>query len=159
MNRKRQNAFTLIELLTVIAIISVLAALTVGGAKFALRKAAENRAKAEIHAFEIALGDFKADTGYYPPQKVYTPGPPGDSSKHIYNALAGGGKKYFNFKPDELQTLAGITKIIDPFGHPYNYICPGVHNPNSFDLWSNGPDGLTQTSAQKADDITNWQSN
>jgi general secretion pathway protein G len=157
MRTKRQAAFTLVELLTVIAIIAVLAALTVGGAKFALRKSAENRAKAEIHALEAALGDYKADNGFYPLQSTYPP--PAGSSTIIYNALVGGGRKYFNFKPDELQSVGAAKRIIDPFGHEYLYLCPGTHNPATFDLWSAGPDGLSTTSANQADDVTNWQSN
>ena len=39
----------------------------------------------------------------------------------------------------------------DPWGHPYQYRCPGVHNPQKYDIWSNGPDG-----AQSEDDIGNW---
>jgi general secretion pathway protein G len=44
------------------------------------------------------------------------------------------------------------TALIDPWEHPYRYKCPGVHNPNGFDVWSAGPDGLDGT----ADDICNW---
>ena len=29
----------------------------------------------------------------------------------------------------------------DPWGHPYQYRSPGVHNSESYDLWSFGPDG------------------
>jgi general secretion pathway protein G len=42
---------------------------------------------------------------------------------------------------------------IDPWGHPYQYLSPGVHNRRGlYDLWSAGPDGRDGT----ADDITNW---
>jgi general secretion pathway protein G len=27
----------------------------------------------------------------------------------------------------------------DPWGHAYRYACPGVHNPQSYDIWSLGP--------------------
>jgi general secretion pathway protein G len=30
---------------------------------------------------------------------------------------------------------------LDPWSHPYNYACPGMHNPDSYDLWSSGPEG------------------
>jgi general secretion pathway protein G len=29
----------------------------------------------------------------------------------------------------------------DPWRHDYIYVCPGIHNPSSFDLSSMGPDG------------------
>ena len=40
----------------------------------------------------------------------------------------------------------------DPWGNPYQYACPGSHNPDSFDVWSFGPDGVNGT----PDDIGNW---
>jgi general secretion pathway protein G len=39
----------------------------------------------------------------------------------------------------------------DPWGRAYVYRCPGIRNPGSYDLWSNGPDGIEGTE----DDITN----
>ena len=41
---------------------------------------------------------------------------------------------------------------IDPWGDPYIYECPGKHRPDSYDLFSAGPDGRIGT----ADDIVNW---
>ena len=40
----------------------------------------------------------------------------------------------------------------DPWGNPYQYCCPGVHNKNGYDIWSMGPDGVDGTD----DDIGNW---
>lgn len=42
-------------------------------------------------------------------------------------------------------------KIIDAWGHPYQYRYPSIHN-MKFDLWSFGPDGKNETE----DDIENW---
>lgn len=42
--------------------------------------------------------------------------------------------------------------IRDPWGNPYRIQAPGIHNENSYDLWSLGPDGVDGTS----DDIGNW---
>jgi general secretion pathway protein G len=42
---------------------------------------------------------------------------------------------------------------LDPWKNPYHYRYPGIHNPNTYDLWSSGPDGIDGT----ADDIGNWQ--
>jgi hypothetical protein len=71
----------------------------------------------------------------------------------LYNALYGvtTSKKYFTaFTPYEISN----GKVIDPFGNEYQYVCPGVHNPATYDLWSNGSDGINGT----PDDISNWQS-
>ena len=65
--RRASLAFTLIELLTVMAIIVALAGLTMGVSSYANRKALESRAKAEIRAMELALEAYKADNGAYPP--------------------------------------------------------------------------------------------
>ena len=40
----------------------------------------------------------------------------------------------------------------DPWGRPYRYRHPGMHNEDGYDLWSVGLDGADGT----ADDICNW---
>ena len=40
----------------------------------------------------------------------------------------------------------------DPWDHRYEYVCPGLHNSNGYDIWSVGPDGQSGT----PDDIGNW---
>ena len=42
--------------------------------------------------------------------------------------------------------------ILDPWGEPYQYRYPGVHNKTSYDLWSKGP-GKTDGAG---DEIGNW---
>ncbi len=47
---------------------------------------------------------------------------------------------------------ATMKKVIsDPWAREYQYRQPGVHNPDSFDLRSLGPDGI-----ESGDDIGNW---
>jgi general secretion pathway protein G len=46
----------------------------------------------------------------------------------------------------------------DPWGRDYIYRCPGIHNTDGFDLYSCGPDGLSQPGGEDADDINNWNS-
>jgi general secretion pathway protein G len=41
----------------------------------------------------------------------------------------------------------------DAWGNTFRYAVPGKHNPQSFDVWSPGPDGRDGT----ADDIGNWR--
>lgn len=45
------------------------------------------------------------------------------------------------------------SNLRDPWGHDYVYLCPGIHNTNSYDLYSSGPDGIKGDQ----DDIGNWQ--
>lgn len=44
----------------------------------------------------------------------------------------------------------------DPWGRDYVYRCPGIHNPDGFDLFSFGPDGVSKTEGDDPDDINNW---
>jgi general secretion pathway protein G len=46
---------------------------------------------------------------------------------------------------------AGLLR--DLWGHDLQYICPGAHNPFSYDLSSAGPDGLHGS----PDDVCNWR--
>lgn len=44
----------------------------------------------------------------------------------------------------------------DPWGNDYVYRYPGVHNTNSYDLYSTGPDGISKSGGNDPDDINNW---
>jgi len=63
---KKYRGFTLIELITVITIIVILAGLILSVAGYVQRKGATSRAQAEIKAMEAALESYKADNGAYP---------------------------------------------------------------------------------------------
>ena len=67
LKRSSISGFTLIELMTVMSIIIILAGLVVGISSYANRSAIESRTKAEIKAMETALESYKADYGAYPP--------------------------------------------------------------------------------------------
>ena len=45
----------------------------------------------------------------------------------------------------------------DHWGHDYVYLCPGIRHTNGFDLYSCGPDGVSKTRGDDADDIANWR--
>jgi len=127
--------FTLIELMTVLAIIMILAGLIVAGAKYAMTKAGRSRAEAEIAAMENALENYKTDNGYYPLTTGTRPSSATaaqfyGNSTFLYTVLAGGPgypKTYMTFKPNQIQVPSvTITNIVDPFGTPYNYYCNPV---------------------------------
>lgn len=46
--------------------------------------------------------------------------------------------------------LAGV--LDDPWGNPYQYVTPAQHSEDAFDVFSFGPDGVSNTD----DDIGNW---
>lgn len=162
--------FSLIELLAALVIIVLLAGLVVGTAKYAHTKAAISRTEAELAAMEMALEHYKDDNGAYPPtiwrRASPPPGYPGvieqSNSAVLYTALAGGPKKYYSFRADQLAVPSqNVTNIIDPFGNPYNYYVyvPGntdlATNSATFDLWSYGPNNHNDEGTN--DDICNWR--
>jgi len=58
--------FTLVELLTVIAIIAVLAGILMPALSSAMKKAYEGKARSAISALELAISMYETDMGYYP---------------------------------------------------------------------------------------------
>jgi type II secretory pathway pseudopilin PulG len=70
--KRRLASFTLVELLFVMAIILILAALILGAGSGAMKKAARSRASGEIQAMSTALEGYKIDNGIYPATNVAT---------------------------------------------------------------------------------------
>ena len=66
----RRGAFTLIEMLVVIGIIGVLAALILGGASIANSKMKRAKAEAERDALVTAIQSYKNKKGFYPPDNT-----------------------------------------------------------------------------------------
>lgn len=71
-NARACPAFTLVELLVVIGIIGVLAALLLPALTTARRQAAKTVAKSDIGNLSTAIAQFKADWGVYPPHSYRT---------------------------------------------------------------------------------------
>jgi general secretion pathway protein G len=134
---RRQRAFTLIELLLVLVILGILAAIVVPKFSGRTEQARATAAVSQIATFGTALDAFEVDNGYYP------------KGKNGLNDLAQQPRDATNWKGPYLKSEIPM----DPWGHAYIYECPGKHNPSGYDLSSLGPDGRAGTD----DDITNWQ--
>jgi general secretion pathway protein G len=84
MKRKRQSGFTLIELIVVVTIIGILAAVAVSNVKWAQTKARESALRHDLFEMRKAIDDYYADNQKYPEslqalaQKHYLRGIPKD---------------------------------------------------------------------------------
>ena len=131
---RRKKGVTLIELMLVVIIIGVLAAMVVPRLAGRSEEARQAAAEVDINA-NIALGLdlYEMHNGRYP------------------ESLDG-----LRSKPAEAVNWQGPyikRKPIDPWGRPYIYIFPGEHNKSDYDLYSLGADGVEGG----GDDITNWE--
>jgi len=67
--KSRSKAFTLVELMVVMSIIAVLAAILIPGVHIARRRAQESATISRIHTYEMAAQGFREDFGDYPPSR------------------------------------------------------------------------------------------
>ena len=137
---KFPEGFTLVELLIVIAIIAILAALTLNTAGYIQKKAARSRAETEIAALSAALESYKADTGDYPTGTASAPSGDNAFLRTNLSPAETSKKVYFEFSKTMGDNLT-TGPIVDPFGENYGYQYPGNANrsgTNFFDLWSRG---------------------
>ena len=134
--RSTPRAFTLVEMLLVLVILGVLAAIVYPKIAGRGEQARVTAAQTQIAAFKTALDAFEVDNGYYPKGK---------------SGLLDLVQRPANAQNWHGPYLDNIPK--DPWQNDYIYECPGRHNSSSFDLMSVGPDGR----AGSDDDITNWQ--
>jgi general secretion pathway protein G len=140
MRKKSERGITLIEMLVVVTIIALFAALVAPRMMGQADRAKRTQARAQIESFMTALGAFKLDTGTYP------------STDQGLNAL--------RVKPENATQWAGpyLPKDIpeDPWAHAYLYKFPGDHGDEP-DIISLGADGQPGGDGNNAD-IVSWTS-
>ena len=130
---RRQNAFTLVEMLLVLVILAVLAAIVVPKLSGNTQKAKSAAAKTQISGFQQALATYEIEHDGYPKDLNALTAPRADSNGNALEPL-------FTVIPP------------DPWGTAYVYTYPGRNNPGGYDLMSAGQDMRAGTE----DDITNW---
>ncbi len=127
LSRVERKAFTLVELLVVILIISMLAAFVAPRMFKGLGKAKRDIARAKMAMIENALGRFYIHCGRYP-----------DDSEGLEALVMS--------PPDVEEKWNGPymkhSELLDPWEHPYIYVAEGQYNPGSFDLISFAADGM-----------------
>ena len=126
-NRKSacRNAFTLVEILAVIVLISLLAAFVVPRYFDSVEKARPNLARAMIAQLDNHLAMFFQDCGRYPTQ--------GEGLDALVTAPQGLTGKWT--KP-----YCKASDLTDPWGNPFAYVTPGKNN-STYDVISYGRDG------------------
>jgi general secretion pathway protein G len=132
-----RKGFTLVELLVVMAIIAMLAALVMPKVFPSLGKGKTASAKAQVELFGQALDQYRLDVGHYP------------STEQGLQAL--------NTNPGEEKWAGSYLKKnlvpLDPWDKPYNYASPGQHG--DYDLFTYGRDGAPGGTGEDQD-VTSW---
>lgn len=133
------GGFTLIELMVVMVILGLLAALVVPKMFGKVGKAKVKAAYAQIELFGIALDSLTLDIGRYP-----------DSSEGLQALIT---------QPSGVEEWDGpyLKKMeipLDPWGKPYLYESPGSHG--DYDLFSYGADNA-EGGEGKNQDIVSWK--
>ena len=126
--RRRTAGFTLIEVLLVVVILGILAAVVVPKLAGRIRPSEVSAARASIMGIETALDLYEVDNGGYPAS--------------LNNLIQSAGEPNWNgpyFKSGRLP--------IDPWGTPFGYTVKD----NGYEIRSAGPDRQMGS----ADDITN----
>ncbi len=144
MNLQRMNnrGFTLIEIMVVIAILALLAALVAPKIMGRSDDAKIADAKVQIKNLETALKLYKLDNGVYP------------STEQGLAALVEKptvGQLPKNYKAEGYLESKKVPK--DPWGNDFAYLSPGEHG--DFDLYSLGADGVKGGEGKNAD-IESW---
>ena len=137
--QKSEKGFSLIELIVVLVILGLLAAVVAPRVFDKLSKSKGEIAKIQIKEIESALTLFSFDVGRYP-----------TTSEGLESLIRNPG----NLEPWRGPYLSKSELPKDPWGKPYVYRSPGQHG--EYDLLCFGPDG-TEGGEGENSDIVSWK--
>jgi len=135
---RKQSGFTFFEILVVVMIIGLLAALVVPKFWRKISGAKQTAAMMQIEQFGTALDAFRLDTGRYPTTD--------EGLKALREAPSGVNGWQGPYLPKELPN--------DPWGRPYIYKSPGDYG--DYDIISHGADGVGGGQGENQD-IVSWK--
>ncbi len=132
-----KKKFTLVELLAVIAIMAVLAGITIGIVPLINKNSADAKTRGIIKAIEVALENYKAKYGYYIPSEK--------GEVNVFNITHKGDLEKINLNFAQFIEYDSMSKdrdgnLLDAYGSPILYRCPGYFNRGGFDIGSLGND-------------------
>jgi general secretion pathway protein G len=134
-SRKNEKGFTLLEIMLVVGIIVIILGVAVARLGNTTGIAKDMRVRADVQAINTQLKLYESMNGFFP------------TTEQGIQALVT--QPTTDPKPTRwYQLFKDMPK--DPWGNDYIYLAPGKKNPDSFDLYSAGPDRKPDT----ADD--NW---
>jgi len=137
--RTAARAFTLVEILIVLAIAAMIIGVAVNNLVGAVGRARSTTAKMFVNSsLDPALMQYSMDMGDFPSTA--------EGLQALVTAPAANADRWHG------PYLKGNASLTDPWSEPYQYRYPGTHNTSGYDVWSKGPDKQDGT----ADDIGNW---
>jgi len=139
--RRAARGFTLIEVMVVVVILGILAAVVVPRVMSRPDEARVVKAQQDLRAIGAALDLYKLDNFKYP------------STEQGLQALV---SRPTGLDPGAKWRAEGYLPSLpkDPWGAPYKYLQPGQHG--VYDLWSLGADGVSGGEGFDAD-LGNWE--
>jgi general secretion pathway protein G len=138
-----RGGFTLIEILVVIAVISILAALVAPNVFRHVGTAKDAAARSQIEMLGAALDAYRLDNGRYPTT---------DQGLEALWQAPIVEPRPSNWRGPYLRKA--VPK--DPWDNAYAYLSPGEVNAQGYDLLSYGADGQLGGEGEDAD-VTNWK--
>ena len=132
--RRHPSGFTLLEIMLVVTIISLLLGAAIYKMAPSVDVAKDTRVQADIQMLRTMLLAYSGRNGFYPTTEQ--------------------GLKAMVARPESDPVPTNWTQLIDstpkdPWGMEYVYRYPGQKNPNSYDLFSAGPDRIPDTADDK----------
>lgn len=141
MRPRRTHAFTLIEILVVVALLGLLAGLLITNTDKIFGRSQEAVAKVFVRdTLKLALERYRLDAGSYP-----------STAEGLAALVTAPAARKDNWHGPYLD-LPGGQLPVDPWGETYQYRFPGTRNKSGYDLYSKGADKADGTE----DDIGNW---
>lgn len=141
-HKLEEAGFTLLEMLVVLGIIATLAGIVAPAVFRNTGDAKQQAARTQIEMLGLALESYRLDNNHYPTT---------EQGLTALRELPITGPEPANWRGPYLRRVLPN----DPWGRQYSYLAPGKVNPDSYDLFSYGRDGVPGGDNEDAD-ITSW---